>query len=143
MLSTLDQWLGQHAGLLSALAALSVGLLLLSIVATPRLVARLPQDFLQRDAIHSDSHPIQKFVVGAFRAIAGTVLIAAGLLMLIIPGPGLITLLIGISIAPFPGKIHLFRRIAAQKSVYRSLNWMRSRHGQSPLLHPFAEPADR
>ena len=139
MYSTLEQWLGQHTGLLGVVAALSIGLLLLSIVVTPRLVARLPRDYLQREAVRAQSSQPRRLLIGAFKAVIGTVLIAIGLVMLIAPGPGLVTLLIGISIAPFPGKYPLFRRIAAQQSVYNSLNWMRKRHGQGPLLHPFAK----
>lgn len=52
------------------------------------------------------------------------------------PGPGLVVLLMGISLAEFPGKQRLLLNIATRPSVLRSLNWMRTRHGKPPFDYP-------
>lgn len=139
MLIQLSNWLSQHSTLLTVLAALSVIALLASIIATPWLVSRLPQDYLLQRERPAIPHPLLNATVQMLRGIIGAVLILMGLAMLIIPGPGLVTLLVGISIASFPGKRRLLRFIASREAVYSSLNWMRGRHGQPQLLHPFHE----
>lgn len=63
----------------------------------------------------------------------GALLALAGLLMLVLPGPGVITLLTGIMPLEFPGKHALERWIVARGPVLKTLNWMRRRAGREPL----------
>jgi len=135
----ITEWLGQHVMLVGSLTAGSTILLLLSIVATPWIVARLPEDYLlQRDG-KAPAHPLIRVSIDALRTLFGAALVSLGVLMLVIPGPGLITLLMGLSIARFPGKHRLLRYVASRETVYSSLNWMRKRYGKPPLLHPHRE----
>lgn len=136
MITILTDWFNQHTLLLGLIAAGSTLLLLASIVATPWLVAQLPRDYLLRRDIILPRHPALRLSIDTLRTLIGLVLILLGLIMLVIPGPGIITLLIGLSIARFPGKHRLLRHIASRDSVFNSLNWMRGRHGRPPLLHP-------
>ncbi|MFK7995155.1 MAG: PGPGW domain-containing protein [Granulosicoccus sp.] len=136
MITTLSDWLSQNSLLLGLLAAGSTILLLASIVATPWLVAQLPDDYLLQLKSRQHRHPVVRMCVDIIRTLLGFTLIVFGLVMLVIPGPGLITLLMGISIARFPGKRRLLRYIASRESVFNSLNWMRRRHGKPALLHP-------
>lgn len=133
---TLTDWLSQHALLLGLLTAASMVLLLASIVATPWIVAQLPKDYLLQRDNTTPRHPVLRLIIDALRTLIGATLIVSGLVMLVIPGPGIITILIGLSIARFPGKRRLLHHIASRESVFSSLNWMRRRHGRPPLLHP-------
>lgn len=133
----ITDWFSQHSLILGLLAAGSLIMLLASIVATPWLVARLPTDYLLQRDNRTPRHPIIRLAIDALRTLLGIALIILGLTMLIVPGPGFITLLIGLSIARFPGKRRLLRHIASRESVFNSLNWMRERHSRPPLLHPY------
>lgn len=139
MITTLTDWLSQHTLLLGLLAIASTVLLLASIVATPWVVSRFPRDYLLQHDNRRPRHPVIRLSIDAVRTLLGVSLIVLGLLMLVIPGPGLITLLMGISIARFPGKRRLLRHVASRESVFKTLNWMRGRHGRLPLLHPHQE----
>ncbi|MFK7861874.1 MAG: PGPGW domain-containing protein [Granulosicoccus sp.] len=135
----LTDWLGQNTLLLGVIAAGSTLLLLASIVATPWIVARMPSDYLLQHDNRQPRHPLVRLSIDTLRTVIGVALILLGLLMIVIPGPGVITLLIGLSIARFPGKRRLLRYIASRDSVFNSLNWMRSRQGKPRLLHPHQE----
>lgn len=135
----LTNWLSQNTLLLGLLAAGSTFLLVASIIATPWIVARLPRDYLLQYDRTSPRHPLIRLLINTLRSVIGLALILLGLLMIVIPGPGVITLLIGLSIARFPGKRQLLRYLASRSSVFTSLNWMRARQGQAPLLHPHQE----
>lgn len=128
--------LSNHTALLVTLAAISMLLLLISVLATPRLVAQLPADYLLQRPQTVQKRSVLRLALRAVRNAIGFVLIVLGLIMLLIPGPGLVTLLIGISMASFPGKQRLLRHLATRESVFNSLNWMRRRHNKVPLLHP-------
>jgi len=121
---------------------LSIVLLIASVVATPWLVSRLPADYLRHKEHKVNRYPLTRVVILFIRTLIGFALIIAGLIMLIIPGPGLVTLVAGISIARFPGKRTLLGKIASHRIIFSSLNRMRQQHGRPPFKHPhqLAEP---
>jgi hypothetical protein len=72
-------------------------------------------------------------VVKIAKIILGGGLLVCGILMLVLPGQGLITMLIGLSLLPFPGKDKLEQRILARDSVRSSLNWIRLKAKKEPF----------
>ena len=59
--------------------------------------------------------------------MGGILLILAGIVMLVIPGQGLLTIFLGVFLMDFSGKYHLERRLIQQKQVRESINWIRLR----------------
>jgi len=74
------------------------------------------------------------FVTNIAKIIFGLVLFICGLAMLVLPGQGLITMLIGLSLIPFPGKHKLENKLLARKSVRSSLNWIRIKAKKDPFI---------
>jgi archaellum biogenesis protein FlaJ (TadC family) len=136
MIDTFQHWISEYEFIPGLVVAFSILLLIMSIFATPWLVSRLPEDYLWHKQPDTKGHPLTDLAVLAARTLVGFCLIAAGLIMLIIPGPGLVTLIAGISLARFPGKRTLLRKIASHTLVFTSLNRMRLRHGRPPFKHP-------
>ena len=130
-------WLSEHALLLGALASVSVALFAASIVAAPWAVSRLPSNYLLTRLERNSKQGIWYSLTSVSRALLGCLVTLLGLVMLVIPGPGIIMLLLGISIAEFPGKNRLLIYLATRPNVLSSLNWMRKRHGKPPFIHPF------
>jgi uncharacterized membrane protein len=67
------------------------------------------------------------------KIIVGVCLLLIGLVMLVLPGQGLITMLIGISLFPFPGKDKIEQYILSRKSVQTTLNWIRIKAKKAPF----------
>ena len=65
--------------------------------------------------------------------IIGLVILATGIVLLVVPGPGLVFILIGISLIDFPGKRRLERRFVSNPLVLSRINRMRARFGRPPL----------
>jgi len=89
---------------------------------------------LYRQILH---HTISRTVAYALKIaeiLLGLILIVCGLAMLILPGQGIITLLIGLSLVPFPGKDKLERNLLARKSVQSTLNWIRVKANKEPFI---------
>ena len=68
--------------------------------------------------------------------IIAVILVIAGLLLLLAPGQGVLTLVAGILLLDFPGKFRLERWLIRRKAVWRSINWLRSKAGREELQRP-------
>ena len=64
----------------------------------------------------------------------GIVLVVAGIAMLVLPGQGILTILAGILLLNFPGRHRFEHWIVSRPPVFRSINWLRRRNGQPPLV---------
>lgn len=130
--------LAEQSFLLSLAAGLSVVLLLLSIIAAPWLVSRLPADYLLQSAAPLTKQNRWRLLTSLLRNIIAALLLIIGLIMLVAPGPGVVMLLLALTVARVPGKQRLIHTLATRESVFNSLNWMRRRHNKPPLIHPDA-----
>jgi hypothetical protein len=131
-------WMRQHDEVLTWLAVISAVTFLGTLVAIPILVARIPADyFAPRRRRRSQKGPAwARWSLLIAKNVIGAALIAAGLAMLLLPGQGLITILIGILLTNFPGKYRLERAIVRRPPVFRAINWIRRRSGRPDLAHP-------
>lgn len=73
-------------------------------------------------------------VIKIAKIIVGVCLLVVGLVMLVLPGQGLITMLIGLSLLPFPGKNKMEQNILSRRSVRSSLNWIRMKANKEPFI---------
>ena len=74
------------------------------------------------------------YVVKIAKIIVGVFLLVCGIVMLFLPGQGLITMLIGLSLIPFPGKNKIEQNFLSRKSVRSSLNWIRIKANKDPFI---------
>jgi hypothetical protein len=74
------------------------------------------------------------YVIKTAKIIIGVFLLLCGILMLVLPGQGLITMLIGLSLIPFPGKDKFEQNLLARKSVRSTLNWIRVKAKKEPFI---------
>ncbi|MEJ2310113.1 MAG: PGPGW domain-containing protein [Gammaproteobacteria bacterium] len=113
---------------------LGVGSLLLflfSIAVMPWFVSLIPVDYFRtHHEIHWRTLLRPRSIV---RNIIGLPVLLAGLLMLFLPGQGLLTVMIGLAIMVYPGKFRAERWLVRRQGVLRALNWMRKRRGVPPL----------
>lgn len=120
------------------------GLSLLGLVATvigiPWVVARLPRDYFNQSHREvwriSAAEPWYALVLGGVKNVLGALLVLLGVVMLITPGQGLLTLLVGLLLMNFPGKYQLERWLVRRPGVLKALDWLRQRRGQPPFDPP-------
>lgn len=129
-------WLREH---LWWTFALSVVILVGTLVLVPLVVARMPSDhFVHPKSGRSWSrrHPLLRGALWVGRNLLGALLIVAGVAMLILPGQGILTILIGLIVLEFPGKRALELRLVRRPRVRRAVDWMRRKAGRPPLVLP-------
>ena len=132
------EWLRAHQGWMWATAAFSLVMLVAAALLLPIFVARLPDDYFvqQRKQLLPHRNPGLALAGRIARNVAGVVLLLAGLLMLVLPGQGVLTLFVGLTLVEFPGKFRLERAMVRRGPVLRALNWLRARRGVGPLRAP-------
>jgi hypothetical protein len=63
----------------------------------------------------------------------GAILLLGGIIMLFVPGQGLLTIAMGLLLLDYPGKFHLEQRLASNAKILNGLNWLRAKAGTAPL----------
>ena len=112
-------------------------------------VTRMDKRYFIRDRIKGEKYsddkvnnllpttPIRKcvlLVVQIFKIPLGICLLVSGIVMLVLPGQGLITILIGLGLLPFPYKHKIEQNLLSRKSVRSSLNWLRIKANKEPFI---------
>ena len=119
---------------------LSFVLLVASAVGVPWVVRRLPQDYFNqphRSVWRNDADaPRSILLLNVLKNMVGALLMLLGLVMLLTPGQGLLTLFVGLLLMNFPGKYRLERWLVRRHRVLAALNWLRQRGGRPPLDRP-------
>ncbi len=126
--------LAQHKELALGITIGSVVMFVATLVVVPILVARAPQDFFVRE--ERPPRSALGWVGFAAKNLLGVVALVAGVLMLVLPGQGLLTLVVGVSLVDFPGKRRLQRWLVKKESVKRALGWLRKRAHKPDFQFP-------
>ena len=137
-MAELLDWFRNHSFLLSWLAVFSVVAFIGTLAAIPALVVRIPQDYFLHDrrppSARSNRGFLQHLVLTGLKNVIGILFVLAGVAMLVLPGQGLLTILIGLMLMNFPGKYTLQRTLISHKTVLSAVNRLRRRAGRPPIV---------
>ena len=140
-MADLLDWFREHATLLSWLAALSVVAFIGTLVSIPALVIQIPEDYFlhkrRPPAVGSADDSLRHLALKGIKNVIGVLFVLAGLIMLVLPGQGLLTILIGLMLMNFPGKYALQRSLIRKKPVLAAVNRLRTRAGRPPIQISF------
>src|SRR5688572_495198 len=103
-------------------AGVFAGTFVASIVMVTVLLVYMPADYFQPDRKQGrDDRPVLRWVVPILKNLVGVVLIVMGVLMLVLPGQGVLTILIGVMLVDFPGKHKLQRKLMSRPGVLKTV----------------------
>jgi hypothetical protein len=108
-----------------------------SLVAVPWFFCRIPADHY----IDHERHSLPFAPPGSpwrpalllLKNLLGIVLVVLGVLMLVLPGQGLLTIAAGLMLLNFPGKRRFQSWLVSRKPIYTAINAIRRRAHQPPL----------
>lgn len=131
------EWIGLSKAAAWWIVIASTTMLFLALVAVPLLVIRIPADYFahphRSGAKWIRKRPWFRLTWLITKNALGGAFFVLGVLMLVLPGQGLLTLLIAAALLDFPGKFRLQRWVATRRGVVESINWIR-RKARRPRL---------
>jgi Putative transmembrane protein (PGPGW) len=138
----MTDWLAHIASLfppqlLIWLAVASIFMFVGTLIAIPIILVRLPANYFDVRIPRpwmENHHPVLRVVGHLVKNLVGIVFLLAGLAMLLLPGQGILTILIGLSLVEFPGKRRLEARLVGQATVLSTINKMRVKFNKPPLI---------
>ncbi len=139
MLEFLYELVERYWELFLALTAFSLVTVVAMATLGAAMVSELPADYFinaehRKQRVYLQHLPTPVRMVAVFgKNITGIVLIVAGILMLVLPGQGLLTMLAGIMLTDLPGKYTTLRWLVQHKTLTITINWLRARKGVGPL----------
>jgi amino acid transporter len=136
MIRIVIEWIKQHLFIVYVVGGISLILFITSMIAVPFIIINLPEDFLQEEKRKErvmKIHFVLRLLILILKNIIGFILIVAGILMIVLPGPGIITILIGVILFDFPGKHKIIFLILRNPLVLGAINWIRKKNRREPL----------
>jgi hypothetical protein len=119
------------------IACTSAVMLVASAVLTPWFLLRLPADYFEQPKPHLVDRFREASFAGActlcLKNILGVALLVAGIAMLVLPGQGLVTIIIALMLIDFPRKFEAERWMIRRGKCLATINWLRRKRGKAPL----------
>ncbi len=130
-------WIHDHGTLLSWLTGASAVMFVGTLIALPAMVVRIAPDYFAHErrppSRWAHHHPVVRVLFHIGKNAIGIVFIIAGIAMLVLPGQGLLSLVIGFFLLDFPGKYRVEKWLVRRRRVLGAINWLRTRAGREPI----------
>ena len=143
LINSFMNWFSNHPEVLIGLGISSILIFIISIVGISWFVAQIPEDYFlslkRKPSKWKEQKPIMRLAILFGKNIIGFSLIIGGLLMLVLPGQGLLTIVTGLLLINYPGKYKLEQKLVAMPSIFRALNWIRVKANKPPLKRNTAQ----
>jgi hypothetical protein len=90
-----------------------------------------------------ERHPIIRWTGRVVKNVMGVAAVFLGVMLSLpgIPGPGVLLVLLGVTLVDFPGKRRLERLLVGRPRVLNTINRLRQRYGRPPLVLEQSEEA--
>lgn len=138
MFADMLEWIGVDETVLWWLAAGSVVTFVASLIVVPWMIVRIPPRYFvhrkRQRTPWAGQHPVVRGMLLVAKNVLGGFFVVCGLAMLLLPGQGILTMVMGILLLDFPGKYRFERWLISRGPVLGSINWLRRRSHRAPLV---------
>jgi archaellum biogenesis protein FlaJ (TadC family) len=118
----------------------SVLLFLVSLIIIPFLLVRIPPDYFIRNTGSKQQKKFKfrpfKFFLAIIKNLTGILLLLCGLAMLVLPGQGILTIIIAVIFIDFPGKDKFELWLISRPVILKTVNKMRKMRNRPVLKIP-------
>ena len=139
-LGFLFDWATGHPVLVAQLVLVSLALAVVYAVGVFFAVIHMSPDYFAHEAPAEATwrrrHPFLRLLFRGLKNVAGGGLILLGLALLVLPGQGILTVLIGLTFLDFPGKRRLEIWIVQRPSIRHRVDRVRKKAGRPRLILP-------
>lgn len=134
-LNTLIEVFNAYKNVIIWFGSISLFVFLFSLLSIKWLVALIPEDYFvtKRVSKIKSQNPLIWYLILILKNIVGYSLILGGVIMLVLPGQGLFTIIIGLMLSNYPGKYKIEKKFIAIPTILKSINWLRRKSNKPPL----------
>ena len=110
-----------------------------SIVIIPYIILNLTPDYFlyKRQPMFKYKHRFIRYFVLIIKNVFGYILFLLGIIMLFIPGQGLLSIALGILLINFPGKKKVEKKMFSNKKVNKIINIIRNKFGKEEIFFSY------
>jgi hypothetical protein len=108
-----------------------------SLVIVGIVMVKIPENYFSSHYQHDflpNSPWLTRWGAVVAKNVAGLVLVIAGIVMLVGPGQGILTILIGLILMDIPGKRPLEARLIKRPVILAAVNGFRAKYNKPPLV---------
>mgnify|MGYP001192272956 CR=1 FL=1 len=119
------------------ISGFSTILFLLSLLGISWLISMIPYNYFvdeKRVSFIKMKNPLMWLLIMILKNAIGLALILCGILMLILPGQGVLTIITGLIFLDYPGKFRFERLLVKNKLILNSMNWIRRKLDKPDLI---------
>ena len=119
------------------ISGFSTILFLLSLLGLSWLISMIPYNYFvdeKRVSFIKMKNPLRWLLIMILKNAIGLALILCGILMLILPGQGVLTIITGLIFLDYPGKFRFERLLVKNKLILNSMNWIRRKLDKPDLI---------
>ena len=133
--NSLIEILNVYKNLILWFGSISLFVFWFSLLSIKWLVSLIPEDYYinKKDSKIKTNNILIWYIVLVFKNLIGYSLILGGIMMLVLPGQGLFTIIIGLMMSNYPGKYSLEKKFIAIPTVLKSINWLRRKSNKPPI----------
>ena len=115
--------------------SISLFVFLFSLLSIKWLVSLIPEDYFinKKDSKIKTNNILIWYIVLILKNLIGYSLILGGIMMLVLPGQGLFTIIIGLMMSNYPGKYSIEKKFIAIPTILKSINWLRRKSNKPPI----------
>ena len=135
LLNSLLEIFEAYRSLIIWFGSISLFIFLFSLLTIKWLVALIPEDYFINRKISKvrSNNPALWYIVLIVKNMIGYSLVLGGIMMLVLPGQGVFTIIIGLMLSNYPGKYAIEKKFIAIPSILKSINWLRNKSNEPPL----------
>ena len=124
-----------YKNLILWIGSISLFIFVFSLISLKWLVVLIPVDYflIKKKSKFESNNPYLWYLIVVFKNIIGYSLILGGIMMLVLPGQGVFTIIIGLMLSNYPGKYVIEKKFIAIPAILKSINWLRAKSNAPPL----------
>jgi hypothetical protein len=132
-----EYWQSLTLGQILFAAGIFIGSLLLNILVIGLVFVNIPPHYFSshyQDDFMPNASWVRRWGAVILKNLAGLFMVIVGIIQLVGPGQGILSILTGLILMDIPGKRPLEARIIKRPSVLAAVNRLRARYGREPLV---------
>jgi archaellum biogenesis protein FlaJ (TadC family) len=137
MIRDLLHWLNNYQDIFVAIGITSLVLFALSLILMPLFILWLPADYFIRHLKPSVRKGSKiKWILSLTMNLFAAIILALGLVLLVLPGPGWFTILAGLALLDLPIKYKIEMKILSAPALRKAIDQHRKKHNREPIIYP-------